>query len=92
MRFDAVTLKTCYPVLPMTLFTPEDLLEYFYQETSPEKTIAIAAALEANWALRQKYEVICEATDRLDKSFVAPRNKAVQSILDYAAHAAEAHV
>jgi hypothetical protein len=76
----------------MTLFTPEDLLEYHYRETSSEKTDAIAAALESNWALHQKYEVICEATEQLDKSIVSPRKKAVQSILDYAAHAATASV
>lgn len=76
----------------MTIFTPEDLLEYYYRETSSEKTIAIANALESNWVLQQKYNVICEATDRLDKSFVAPRKKAVQSILEYAAQATPANV
>ena len=75
----------------MNIFTPEDLLEYFYRETSAEKTIAIANALESNWALQQKYNVICEATEKLDRSFVSPRKKAVQSILDYAAQAAPAN-
>jgi hypothetical protein len=76
----------------MNLFTPEDLLEYHYQETSPEKSADITAALQTNWALHQKYEVICEATDRLDKSVMSPRAEAVQAILDYAAHAAPASV
>lgn len=72
----------------MSLFTPEDLLEYYYQETSSEKSVAIADALQNNWALHQKYEVICQAADRLDKSIVSPRDEAVQNILDYAARTA----
>lgn len=69
----------------MNNFTPEDLLEYYYQETSTEKAALIAAALENNWALQQKYNVICEAAERLDTAFVAPRIQTIQSILDYAA-------
>jgi hypothetical protein len=76
----------------MNLFTPEDLLEYYYQETSPEKTDSIALALENSWALRQKYEVICEAAIRLDKSIISPRPESVQFIMDYAAHGTPASV
>lgn len=72
----------------MNLFTPEDLLEYYYQETTSEKSVAIADALQNNWALYQKYEVICQAAARLNKSIVSPRNEAVQNILAYAAHTA----
>jgi hypothetical protein len=68
----------------MCLFTPEDLLEYYYHETSPEKTNAIQLALETNWALQQKYKVLCDATTRLDKAIQSPRTKAVNAILDYA--------
>jgi hypothetical protein len=76
----------------MNLFTPEDLLEYYYQETSPERSLLIAEALQNNWALRQKYEVICQAATWLDKSVVSPRAEAVQAILDYAGHSATASV
>jgi hypothetical protein len=68
----------------MYLFTPEDLLEYYYQETSPEKSNAIALALDNDWALQQKFDVICQASERLDKSVRSPRQSSVQSVLDYA--------
>lgn len=70
----------------MNLFTPEDLLEYYYQETPSEKSVDIANALQTDWTLYQKYEIICQAAAWLDKSAVSPRNEAVQNILDYAAH------
>ncbi len=68
----------------MYLFTPEDLLEYYYQETSPEKSNAIALALDNDWALQQKFDVICQAAERLDKSVRSPRQSSVQSVLGYA--------
>ena len=68
----------------MYLFTPEDLLEYYYQETSTEKSNAIATAIEENWALQQKFDVICKAANRLDKSVRSPRINSLQHIIDYA--------
>lgn len=68
----------------MYLFTPEDLLEYYYQETSPEKSHSIVLALENDWALQQKFDVICQAAERLGKSVRSPRQSSVQSVLDYA--------
>lgn len=68
----------------MYLFTPEDLLEYYYQETSPEKSNAIALALESNWALQQKFDVICQAAERLDKTIRSPRAASVQAVMEYA--------
>ena len=68
----------------MYLFTPEDLLEYYYQETSPEKSQAIALELAGNWALQQKFDVIFQAAERLDKSVRSPRPCSVESVLRYA--------
>jgi hypothetical protein len=77
----------------MSNFTPEDLLEYFYQETSPKKTEAIQLALENQWPLQQKYNVITQAAERLEKSLLAPRKQSVASIVEHAAkHAASADV
>ena len=70
--------------LPMHSFTPEDLLQYLYKETSPEKTLAIRAALETDWGLREKLEVITSAQQRLEKLTLSPRKKAVDNILRYA--------
>jgi hypothetical protein len=49
----------------MTLFTPEDLVMYLYQETSPEKTAAIELALQNDWALREKLQLLRESVGDL---------------------------
>ena len=69
----------------MINFTPEDLLEYYYQETSPEQTAAIENALSQSWSLSDKYQVIVQAAKRLDKSMESPRTEVLQRILNYAA-------
>lgn len=68
----------------MHSFTPEDLLQYLYKETSPEKTLAIKTALENDWSLQEKLEVIKSAQQRLEKLSLSPRKKAVDNILKYA--------
>ena len=39
-------------------FTPEDLVQYLYKETTHEQNIAIENAMAADWTLREKFEVI----------------------------------
>jgi hypothetical protein len=71
-------------VLPMTLFTPEDLLRYLYKESSPELTVAIEAALKEDWMLREKLQVLGSSADGLDRIIVAPRMEVVTRVLNYA--------
>jgi hypothetical protein len=71
-------------VLPMTLFTPEDLLRYLYKESSPELTVAIEAALKEDWMLREKLQVLQISADGLEKIIVAPRMEVVLRVLNYA--------
>jgi len=60
----------------MHSFTLEDLVQYAYQEASTEKRAAIKLALETDWELREKYEVIASAQKRLETlSLFAPRKK-----------------
>lgn len=68
----------------MHSFTQEDLVQYLYQETSVEKSAAIKAALEADWSLREKYEVITSARKGLEMLTLSPRKSAVDNILNYA--------
>ena len=65
-------------------FTPEDLVQYLYSETSPEKTTAIKAALETDWTLREMYDVIVSAQKRLEAFELSPREEAVNNILRHA--------
>lgn len=66
-------------------FTPEDLIQYLYKETSKEETAAIEAALKANWTLREKLDVIRKAKEKLDTLSYSPRTEAVLKILRYGA-------
>jgi hypothetical protein len=69
----------------MMHFSPEDLLQYLYKETTPETTNAIEAALEHDWTLREKLSVLRAAHDRLQTLVEAPRTESVLNILHYAA-------
>jgi hypothetical protein len=71
-------------VLPMTLFTPEDLLRYLYKESSPELTVAIEAALKEDWMLREKLEVLRTSAAELDAIVVTPRMEVIQRVMNYA--------
>ena len=75
--------------MPMHSFTPDDLLQYLYKETSPEKTAAIKAALESDWSLREKFEVIAAGSKRLDAFKLSPRKQTIDNILNYAEKAVE---
>lgn len=68
----------------MHSFTQEDLLQYLYKETSTEKTAILKAALEIDWILREKFEVISAAINSLEKLKLSPRKIAVDNILNYA--------
>jgi hypothetical protein len=70
--------------LPMTLFTPEDLLRYLYKESSPELTLAIEVALKEDWMLREKLQVLSSSVDGLNKIVVAPRAEVIERVLNYA--------
>jgi anti-sigma factor RsiW len=66
-------------------FTPEDLISYLYGETDNEKTACIKAALDSNWALREKLSVLKASMDKLDKApLQSPSTAALDAILAYA--------
>ena len=65
-------------------FTPEDLLLYLYNETSPTQTAEIKAALETDWSLREKFEVITSAQKRLEALKMSPSQQTIDNILNYA--------
>jgi hypothetical protein len=65
-------------------FTPEDLLQYLYNETSPAQTAEIKAALETDWSLCEQFEVMTSAQKRLETLKMSPSQQTVDNILDYA--------
>ena len=68
----------------MTKFTPEDLLMYLYKESTPQQTAAIAHALQLDWTLREKFNVLKTSMLRLDQIQESPRTEVVSNILNYA--------
>lgn len=68
----------------MTNFTPEDLIRYLYKETPNDQTTAIEAALEKDWTLREKLNVLKASMQRLDKIAVSPRTEVVLNVLHHA--------
>lgn len=70
--------------LPMTNFTPEELIQYLYKETSTQQTAAIAEALKQDWTLREKLNVLKTSKERLDKIMETPRTEVVLNVLNYA--------
>lgn len=66
-------------------FTPEDLIQFIYHELSEDKAKAVQQAIDADWTLREKYQVLKAAYDRLEKMpLLAPRSEVLHRILDYA--------
>ncbi len=68
----------------MHSFTQDDLVQYLYKETSPEKSAILKAALETEWILREKYEELSAAMNSMEKLSLSPRKIAVDKILKYA--------
>jgi hypothetical protein len=68
----------------MTLYTPEDLLQYLYKETSTQESIAIEKALVENWALKEKFDVLRSSIDSLDAVIESPRVEVILQVLNYA--------
>ena len=66
------------------LFTPEELIQYLYKETSPEKSAAIEAALRDDWTLREKLEVLQASTQSLNTALESPRMEVILRVMDYA--------
>ncbi len=74
----------------MHKFTPEDLIQYLYHETSPSKSAEIKAALETDWSLREKMDVLVSAKQKLEPVSLSPRAETINNILEHAERALEA--
>lgn len=65
-------------------FTQEDLLLYLYNEISPAKSEQIKQALESDFTLREKFEVLSSAQKRLEALKMSPSQQTIANILNYA--------
>jgi hypothetical protein len=67
-----------------SLFTPEELIQYLYKETSPARTAQIEEVLQHDWSLREKLEVLKNTMQAIDRPLESPRTEAVMNVLNYA--------
>ena len=67
-----------------TQFTPEDMIRFLYNEMSEEETKAMRQALESDWALKEKFEVLKAAKEHLNGILFSPRTQAIEAILLHA--------
>jgi hypothetical protein len=67
----------------MNKFTPEDLVQYLYKETSEQKIAEIRVALETDWNLREFFEQISSGQKNLEEINLSPRDEAVNRILHH---------
>ncbi len=65
-------------------YSPEELIQYLYKETSPTTTEAIEQALQTDWTLREKLAVLKTSMERLNSLTESPRTEIVLSVLKYA--------
>ena len=69
----------------MPNFTTEDLLVYMYDEMDPKQLTDFELALASDWALKQKYQVLIEAQEKLYQTRLrSPRQQTINAILKYA--------
>ena len=66
-------------------YSPEELIQYLYNETSPTTTAAIEQALKQDWTLREKLAVLITSMERLNSINQSPRTETILAILKYAA-------
>ena len=62
-------------------YTPEDLIQYLYKETSPETTAAIEEAIQNDWTLKEKLAVLKTSMERLNSITVSPRTEVILNVL-----------
>lgn len=67
----------------MNKFSPEDLVQYLYKETSERKTEAIKAALEIDWDLQESFKQLQAGQENLEEVALFPREEAVNKILQH---------
>ncbi|ANE51230.1 hypothetical protein [Flavisolibacter tropicus] len=68
----------------MNNYTPEDLLQYLYNEVDSVTRLDMEEALENDWTLREKLGVLKASHQRLNSLMEQPRTEAVLNVLKYA--------
>lgn len=68
----------------LKLFTPDDLILFYYKETTPEQTLMIKNALVEDKELKEDYLELRKVLGFLNKETVMePSDTSVQIVLDH---------
>ncbi len=73
----------------MHSITSEDLLLYLYGETTNLQTEAIELALQQDWSLMEKLELLTQSKNELETINFSPSTTSVNNILKYAEKSVE---
>lgn len=65
-------------------FTQNDLLLYFYNETTPEMTLAIEQALKVDFQLAEELKQLRETYQQVAIELETPRTETILNVLRYA--------
>lgn len=68
----------------MNHFTNEDMIRFLYNEMTTEETQQFIQALEADWTFRERFEVLKQSKEGLDKVSYTPRTSTINAIMQYA--------
>jgi hypothetical protein len=68
----------------MPKITTDELIQYLYQESSKDQSMAIEKALQTDWELKDELEILKDSMKSLDKMVKSPRSQSVDAILNYA--------
>jgi hypothetical protein len=68
----------------MNMFTSEEMLRFLYKEMTPEESMAMEKALEADWKLRECLDEMKQLLSGLDSARLSPRRQSIDAILRYA--------
>ena len=64
-------------------FTLNDLIRLVYKETSPEEEFVIREDITSDWQVREVYEELVCASEKLPKATFAPSHRCINNILHY---------
>jgi hypothetical protein len=73
----------------MHSITSEDLLLYLYGETTKLQTEAIELALQQDWSLMEKLELLTQSKNELETINFSPSSTSINNILKYAEKSVE---
>ena len=68
----------------MNNITTEDMIRFLYNEMTAEESRQFTEAMEADWTLKEAFELLKQSKDSLDKPMHSPRTSTINAIMQYA--------